>query len=772
VVAVANRARTERRLLVLVAVVVALGGLSVLSAGLDHGIRHVPALWRLAVAAVALLCGDVAVLHVRFGDDQYSFTWSETAVVLGLVLLSGGWLRVVAPVCVALAHLLARRPWTKVAFNAASFATGCLLARIAFQLASGHATVQRPDQVGTWAALAVAAFVFFLWNGLSVAAAVSTAQDLPLGTVYRAGLGLSLLVWAGNTATGVLLVAIAASRPQMLVVLPVLVGLLYLAYRSYLRAMQERDLWEVLEQSSRAFIDLGQAEMARTVIARTGSLFRADFVELVLVEGEPPARATVYRRFPGGDVMEMEAAAPDLTLPAWSAARNHVEPFEVRRTTAPERLRRELVRLELVGCAVAPLVAQGRRIGILRMGFRGRHRLSARDRGVLTTFANHVSTSLHNARLFSAMNEERAKLRGVVDHSSDGIMSVGVDGSVTSWNPAMARITGVPAPQAMGAALFAGLPARDQDGAPVGPRWLQQRLAGVGQFEALISVETTGSGRRWLQLSAAAVPSAGDDGESAVVVCRDVTALREAEEAKQDFVATVSHELRTPLTPLKGFLMTLLRPNFNPEPHELHDFHSRMLRQAERLERLIEDLLSLSKMDAGQFSIDEVPVSVDEVVERVLQDAARPVRHARAGMAGLVVADPMRLEQVVANLVGNADKYSPPDGDISVSVERQGAEVVVRVRDQGPGIPEDQQERVFERFHRLGHHLTRMPNGAGLGLYIARRLVEAMGGRIWVESRLGEGSTFAFSLPAAPLVLTSGAQIPAPPHQLVALPAR
>jgi two-component system phosphate regulon sensor histidine kinase PhoR len=273
--------------------------------------------------------------------------------------------------------------------------------------------------------------------------------------------------------------------------------------------------------------------------------------------------------------------------------------------------------------------------------------------------------------------------------------------------------------------------------------WLRDRLSDVEQSEALVSLHANNQ-KRWLQLSLSAVRSVTGEYELAVVVARDVTSLREAEEAKQDFVATVSHELRTPLTSLIGFLLTLRRPDFEPDAEALSDYHGRMLRQARRLERLIEDLLSVSRLERGEFDVAAAPVSIDEIVEKVVQDfaianPARPVGHVRAGLAGMAMADSGRVEQVVTNLVTNADKYSPSGRSITIEVAREDDGIHVRVSDEGTGIPEDQREAVFERFRRLGHHLTREQGGTGLGLYIARRLVDAMGGRIWVAGREGGG---------------------------------
>jgi signal transduction histidine kinase len=327
----------------------------------------------------------------------------------------------------------------------------------------------------------------------------------------------------------------------------------------------------------------------------------------------------------------------------------------------------------------------------------------------------------------------------------------------------MARITGLLADEALGRPPFDGVSARAEDGTPATIEWLRRMrvsVPGSGSPEssgsALVGVTPSGSETRWLNLSIAPARR-GSDENALVVVARDVTSLREAEEAKQEFVATVSHELRTPLTPLKGFLLTLLRDDFEPDAEQLDEILHRMLQQADRLEVLIEDLLSMSRLERGEFRIEPTVVDIDSVLDSVIAERTRPA--ARVGLARVAaMADEGRLVQVMANLLSNAEKYSPLDGRIEVSVQTlagigehaDDGVVEIAVSDQGPGIPEDQREAVFDRFRRLGNHLTREQGGTGLGLYIARRLVESMGGRIWVEGQLGAGSTFVFTLPLAP----------------------
>jgi signal transduction histidine kinase len=321
----------------------------------------------------------------------------------------------------------------------------------------------------------------------------------------------------------------------------------------------------------------------------------------------------------------------------------------------------------------------------------------------------------------------------------------------------MSRISGLTAEDVLACPFTLGHAGADVDGTPVSADWLWAKLGTGAQAEASVSIGSTETTQRWLHLSLAAVRSSNGDIETVVVVVRDVTALREAAQAKEEFLATVSHELRTPLTSLRGWVSTLLRPEYQPNEEERREVHERLMHQTGRLQRLIEDVLSVSSMDRGQFVVQTVPVGIDEVIEKSLvefrrQTPGRVVTHVRAGLAGTAMADAGRVEQVINNLVSNADKYSPPETPVEVRVARDGTKVVVTVADHGFGIPEDQREAVFERFHRLGHHMTREASGTGLGLHIARRLVEAMGGKIWVESRLGEGSTFTFTLPAAPLV--------------------
>jgi signal transduction histidine kinase len=259
----------------------------------------------------------------------------------------------------------------------------------------------------------------------------------------------------------------------------------------------------------------------------------------------------------------------------------------------------------------------------------------------------------------------------------------------------------------------------------------------------------TDVGGRELWLSFVAVRM----GEGIVYAFRDLTLERKLEEAKSDFIATISHELRTPMTAVLGAATTLLRSDLELPPDQARELLRMIATQATRLSQVTEEVLLASRLDRGELRVEATSVDVDRVVRETLatvqpQLADGLAVELRAGDAGEALGDPDRVQQVLLNLLDNAAKYSPGGGTIVVSTKRVDGSVRVSVADEGIGIPPAEQERIFEKFYRVDPNLTQSPAGTGLGLYICRELVERMGGRMEVRSRLGEGSTFAFDLPA------------------------
>jgi len=228
--------------------------------------------------------------------------------------------------------------------------------------------------------------------------------------------------------------------------------------------------------------------------------------------------------------------------------------------------------------------------------------------------------------------------------------------------------------------------------------------------------------------------------------------LREFDRLKDEFIAIVSHELRTPLTSVYGAAMTLEKHQLDDERrHELLEI---VTTEAARLSRLLDDILWVSRLDSGRVRPHITPVEPLPLTQEVV-DATRThlpegleLELVRDSPLPQVAADSDKLRQVLVNLVENAVKYSR-SGCIQVRLAAYYGNVRFSVRDEGPGIPPGQHERIFEKFYRLDPHMTQGVGGTGLGLYICRELVEGMKGDIWVESTLGEGSTFSFELPVA-----------------------
>jgi signal transduction histidine kinase len=256
-------------------------------------------------------------------------------------------------------------------------------------------------------------------------------------------------------------------------------------------------------------------------------------------------------------------------------------------------------------------------------------------------------------------------------------------------------------------------------------------------------------GELWLSFSGVGF------GEGTVYTFRDLTEERRLEELQADFVATASHELRTPLAAVYGAAMTLRRRDVPIDEDGRAQLLDVIADESERLARIVNDILWASRVDSGAMGVDIIPFDAGEVARRVLE-AAQAHLPAEIDLALVappelppVAADEGKLNQVLANLVENAVKYSPDGGHVELRLEAGDRSLLLAVEDEGLGIPAAEQERIFEKFYRLDPHQTRGVGGTGLGLYICRELVQRMHGRIWVESREGVGSTFSVELPLA-----------------------
>jgi two-component system phosphate regulon sensor histidine kinase PhoR len=257
---------------------------------------------------------------------------------------------------------------------------------------------------------------------------------------------------------------------------------------------------------------------------------------------------------------------------------------------------------------------------------------------------------------------------------------------------------------------------------------------------------------RWLQVNAAAIFNSAGEREGTILVFHDLTRLKQLERTREEFVANVSHELRTPLSLIKGYVETLL-DGARDNPEVAGRFLKIIERNTSRLDLLIQDLLAISALESGRMTLNLQPVELRPLAEKVLADLktrtdAKDVKLVNDLPELTAMADANRLEQVLANLVDNAIKYGRADGAVIIGGRKDDADKIeIFVQDDGPGIPPEALDRVFERFYRVDKARSREQGGTGLGLSIVKHIVQNHGGKVWVKSEPGKGATFFFTLP-------------------------
>jgi two-component system phosphate regulon sensor histidine kinase PhoR len=256
-------------------------------------------------------------------------------------------------------------------------------------------------------------------------------------------------------------------------------------------------------------------------------------------------------------------------------------------------------------------------------------------------------------------------------------------------------------------------------------------------------------------IMARAAPSPAADAHGAVVVLHDITDLRRADQIRRDFVANVSHELRTPLTAIRGYVEALAEGDASAE--ESRRFLDIILRHALRMERLVKDLLRLARLDAGQESLEVSRCDTRSLVQGVVADLLPSLEQRGQRVdttigpgADALRGDAVKFHDALRNLVVNASTYAPEQTVITVQAARAGDRLTLSVSDQGPGIPEDDLSRIFERFYRVDKSRARDPGGTGLGLAIVRHLVELHGGTVRAENLPQGGARFTIDVPAEP----------------------
>jgi two-component system phosphate regulon sensor histidine kinase PhoR len=360
--------------------------------------------------------------------------------------------------------------------------------------------------------------------------------------------------------------------------------------------------------------------------------------------------------------------------------------------------------------------------------------------GQLTRSIGEVADQLNNQ--IAEFQDERSKLEAVLRHMTDAVLIVDGEGKVTLANPAAETLFNTTVEQTMGRSLVEVV--RQY-------QFIELWRASLKTHKQQVSTLETSPERSFVR--AIATPLEGSLPGATLLVFQDLTQIRRLETVRRDFVSNVSHELRTPLASLKALAETLQETALE-DPPAARRFLQRMEDEIDNLTQLVRELLDLSRIESGRVPFDRRPVNpqimVTHAVERMQLQAERgglTLQIEENEPLPEVMADAERIESVLVNLLHNAIKFTPPGGKITAGAQLGQNRVVFFVKDTGVGIQPEDLSRIFERFYKADQ--SRSGGGTGLGLSIARHTVEAHKGRIWAESKPGEGSTFYFSLPLA-----------------------
>ena len=376
------------------------------------------------------------------------------------------------------------------------------------------------------------------------------------------------------------------------------------------------------------------------------------------------------------------------------------------------------------------------------------------DQRVLSFFADQAAISIQNARLLSQLAEERFKIESILESSADGIMTIDPERRILRFNAGMERISGWSKKEAIGSHCFEVLKVRDS----YGENLCKNRcpiIKNTEGFASLAGALTTKGGQDVdVDLSYSVARSLGGELLTTVINVHDIRHLREIEDLRSSLLTTVSHELQTPISIIKAYAGTLARPDAEWSRETIISKLQAIEEESDRLSELVSKLLYTSRIEGGGVALNKHFIDLGNEARRVAKRFAEvrencSVQVEFSSDVPPVLADPEKIDEVLTNLVDNAMKFSPTGGTVKIKGEVRGGDVLIVVADEGIGIPLRDQEHIFERFYRVADGSATQMRGTGLGLYICQTLVEAHGGRIWVESEPNTGSRFVFSLPLA-----------------------
>lgn len=682
---------------------------------------------------------------VYFYDSKggrWGLSTCEAVLAPMVVVLPVALVIVAVTVAVALERIHRRLSPLKIIFNSASYgcaAAGSCAVWVGLQDGSGRFTVVNA------LVLVASVVVFALLTHFFASVAIAAAEGRGVASVSFTVASTTILNLIGTIAVGMFFSAAVFAATWTVVLFPFAMAGLFLANRAVMRQSRERLRVGHLHAATRALVAGGDLRNALLSFLRE--------VRQIASADEARAIVRVDSTWVWSGVRSSETVAdlePVDEGPLLALMHQVAEGSDALVVTEDDGSLLA-ARMGVKGFIAVPIREEEQTVGCLIVSQRvGAGDFDAAEAQLVEALAGELSVSLGAYRLFSEVAEERERFGRIFSSSQEGICLLDADGVVRAWNPALEKISGHYAADLMDHIWSDRVLIRDRE---------QRRLTKLDLVRVRpadeVELVTKEGPSRWVTMVSG--PVGETEGGGWVVLIRDVTAAHEVEVAKSDFLSTISHELRTPLTTIKGSLQVLGRGRDNLPDKIADQMIDVTTRGAERLERLVMNLLAVSQIESGSIAVFPDEISLEDVVRDRYQ--ALLSGHPRARLTVpenpiSVRADRERMAQTVEHLFENALKFGGPDGEIKVSISHHKGYARLSVSDDGPGIASADQERIFDRFVRLGEVLTRETQGAGIGLFIAKSAVDAMGGRIWVESTPGKGATFHVEVPLArPMVL-------------------
>ncbi len=405
---------------------------------------------------------------------------------------------------------------------------------------------------------------------------------------------------------------------------------------------------------------------------------------------------------------------------------------------------RESCRGNLKSSLSVPLIIGGKVFGVLNINASTAGKFTDEDLEIVSHMVEQAVVAIEREQLVQSLGEEKSKTESILESMADGVLAVNEEGKLFLMNAKAEEIFALRMKARLGRALIDVIKQREVSDLIIG-----SLKEGKGSIQ---EIDISEAEERIVQVQTTLIYSA-DGFLGVVAIVRDITELRRLSQAKSDFISMVSHELRTPLASIKAYTDTLAKKGDSLDKTTLSEFFEVIQSETRRLDKMISQLLDASTIEAGHFEIELEAVNLALLIESAVNEMRKlaaddfEIRVRFPKQVDMIVGDPDKIRQVVTNLVDNAIKYTKEKGKITVSLQETGDDVRISVADNATGIDKEQIHRIFQRFYRVNTDTSHEEWGAGLGLFIAKSIVEAHGGRIWAESRKNKGSTFVFTLP-------------------------